>query len=173
MDAENLFWSRTGGLDVRQIARRFWTKVDKQGPNDCWLWIACTNKDGYGRFGIRRGYVEWAHRVAYFLSGQSVPSGLVLDHTCDVKRCVNPKHLQPSTHKHNILRGTGFSASNFRKTCCPQGHLLDGRRSNGRRYCMTCNRIEANRRRRILGVPERMPRGAYFGRVQVVSVLDC
>ncbi len=42
-----------------------------------------------------------AHRVSYALAGKSIPKGLLLRHTCDVRHCVNPSHLVPGTHQDN------------------------------------------------------------------------
>jgi hypothetical protein len=33
-----------------------------------------------------------------------VPVGLELDHLCEVRRCVNPAHLQPVTRTENVRR---------------------------------------------------------------------
>lgn len=76
----------------------FWKHVDKQG--DCWLWMgALTN--GYGQVHVnnRHGY---AHRFSWeFVNGQ-IPDGMVICHHCDVKRCVNPKHLFIGTQLDNV-----------------------------------------------------------------------
>lgn len=85
--------------------KRLWAKVNKRGPGGCWLWTATVNHAGYGRFCIGgRGNTGLAHRVVYeFLVGP-VPEGLQLDHSCNVRRCVNPKHLEPVTAAENWRR---------------------------------------------------------------------
>ena len=42
--------ARTGTTDspVRTLAERFWEKVDKRGPDECWLWTAAKKDGGYG-----------------------------------------------------------------------------------------------------------------------------
>lgn len=79
-------------------AERFWSKVDKSG--DCWLWMAYVTPTGYGQFGLS-GRVCRAHRVSYELAFGGIPEGLVVDHMCHVKSCVNPDHLRAVTTKQN------------------------------------------------------------------------
>lgn len=129
----------------RPIAERFWPKVDRDGPGGCWLWTAGT-VHGYGSFAMpgMEGGKARAHRVAYEMLVGPIPEGLVLDHLCEVKACVNPAHLEPVTHAVNTQRGP-----RGRKTHCPHGHTLDGvrrdRAKDGsvriRRYCRECKRV--------------------------------
>jgi hypothetical protein len=142
-------WSRNGD-PLKAIQRwtqtpeeRFWAKVHK--TEGCWVWTAPTN-GGYGHIAID-GRCRMAHRVAYEWSVGPIPAGLVIDHLCRNRACVNPAHMEVVTHQVNILQGTGASASAARRTHCPQGHLLDGRKSVGSRYCKTCNRERERRKR--------------------------
>ena len=79
----------------------FWAKVEKRGPDDCWLWTAGHNDKGYGSFGFR-GRVQGAHRVSYILAnGPIEPSSLCVMHSCDTPLCVNPAHLSLGTRADN------------------------------------------------------------------------
>ena len=76
------------------IADRFWPKVTKLGPDDCWLWTAKKDRRGYGLFSTNGPGEEClAHRVSWTLYFGPVPNGSRVLHRCDVTACVNPSHL--------------------------------------------------------------------------------
>lgn len=139
---------------------RFWRKVNKAGPNGCWIWTSVVNSGGYGEFTKRVGgsrtpdtrVFRWrAHRVAYELTVGPIPEGLVLDHLCRVVRCVNPAHLEPVTQRENVRRGDAAKHLNSgdRPTYCPQGHPFDEANTyvnkKGHRHCRTCQRLAQRR----------------------------
>lgn len=75
-----------------------------EDENGCHVWDAAVNSRGYGVVWFE-GKVHLAHRVAWFLEhGRWPTEGLVLDHLCDVKRCVNAAHLRELTNSANIRR---------------------------------------------------------------------
>jgi hypothetical protein len=81
------------------IESRFWPKIDKSG--ECWLWLAGKDDKGYGQFSIGHRKIK-PHRLAYELVHGPIPDGLLIDHMCHVRSCVNPAHLRAVTHKQNI-----------------------------------------------------------------------
>lgn len=87
------------------MIERFWAKVAKVGPDDCWLWTGCSvrNRAGhrYGQFRLH-GKMVRAHRVAYEMAAGSIPHGLLVRHTCDTPLCCNPRHLLVGTQKENV-----------------------------------------------------------------------
>ncbi len=119
--------------------RRFWAKVEK--TEGCWLWTGALDSDGYGNVNRSKKSVG-AHRYAYELLVGPIPAGMVLDHICRNRRCVNPAHLDPVTNRENILRGEGACARHARKTHCVHGHEFTPEntriRPNGSRRCVAC-----------------------------------
>lgn len=113
-------------------AERFEFWVDKNGPvpklrpdlGPCWTWRGVYDKRGYGRFADDTGWYDMAHRWSYKKFVGKIPEGLVIDHLCHNPHCVNPRHLEPTTHHDNILiRGTTNAAFvNKNKTHCNHGH---------------------------------------------------
>jgi hypothetical protein len=138
-------------MSTLSTADRFWRNVQRAGANDCWLWMGVRNNDGYGifhpnRLGANQTTIA-AHRFAYQLTNSKIPDGKELDHLCRNRRCVNPSHLEPVTHRQNLLRGERW---NHPKTHCKHGHEFTRQNTylyrNWRqcRICMT----EATRRYR-------------------------
>lgn len=86
------------------LTQRFWAKVDKKGPDECWEWTAALNNRGYGKLGRggRKAGEIYAHRLSYEIHRGPIREGLVIDHKCRNTKCVNPAHLQAVTHKQNM-----------------------------------------------------------------------
>lgn len=118
---------------------------------DCIAWVGMTTRHGYGWVQINHGKKVkrmMAHKFAWELTNGKVPEGLVLDHVCRNKGCVNPAHLEPVTNAENVRRGAKFI------THCPRGHEYTPentyymKRNRTHRKCRACHRDQEYERRR-------------------------
>ena len=127
---------------------RVWSKVDVAGWYSCWEWTGAVTSRGYGEI-HDDGHMRQAHRVVYELLVGPILDGLDLDHLCRNRRCVNPDHLQPVTHRENMRRGTGFIAHRMKQTHCLRGHEFTPENTwtsrRGQRACRACARLRARR----------------------------
>ena len=92
----------------------FRVKFSINETSGCWVWIAGSNKKGYGRFRYggsdANGGKSWyAHIFAYAVLRGRNPDGTVLDHLCKNYSCVNPEHLDAVSLTENLLRSHGHS----------------------------------------------------------------
>lgn len=129
---------------------RFWSKVQIGTPDECWLWLAPKDKDGYARIRIKSKLI-YVHRISYKLLVGPIPDGLTIDHLCRNRACVNPKHLESVTHRTNVLRGFNPTAINARKTHCIHGHEFTPANTylkGTARYCRACHNLRAVKKRR-------------------------
>lgn len=136
------------------LERRFWAKVDKRKPDECWPWTASLDGTGYGQIGPggKHGTPLKAHRVAVAISGREIPEGHMVHHACGVKACVNPAHLE-------VVSRADHAACHFAN--CERHGGADMRRiasgkNAGKRYCGACNREKAGLRRENARLRERV-----------------
>lgn len=140
-------------LDPR-LPACFWSQVQPCPMSGCWLWTGTEIGGGYGRTkSAGRGLL--VHRHSYGSLVGPIPDGLVIDHLCRVRCCVNPAHLEPVTQQVNVRRSDSQMARRAAQTHCKRGHELAGdnlkvfERSPNRfmRTCITCERAASVLRR--------------------------
>ncbi len=131
---------------------KFFAGIFFEPNTGCWLHINDGPK-GYSRATLD-GKRNYGHIISYELHKGPVPEGLQIDHTCKVKCCVNPDHLEAVTSGENTRRGPcGKKETNpggkywAAKTHCNKGHPLSGENlivhPNGWRSCRECRRRSA------------------------------
>jgi hypothetical protein len=100
--------------DDEKLVKRFFDKVNK--TEGCWEWTAFCWESGYGCFSITHSDNQRAHRVSYeiYHKRNILPDMLIL-HSCNNRKCVNPQHLREGTHQENMLDRTnaGHNATNI------------------------------------------------------------
>jgi hypothetical protein len=113
--------------------------------NGCWITDFASSKvSGYAHIGWStegQPYSTTAHRAAWVHRFGQIPDGMVVDHTCHTRRCVNPDHLRLLTRGENARRqGPG----DFPLGQCRNGHPLSAMKkrkkgvSAGMSYCGAC-----------------------------------
>lgn len=86
-------------MDERAIAR-FWSKVDVRGPDECWPWLAGTDRAGYGKLKMPDGFQVRSNRGTFFIAHGYWP--VFACHHCDRPGCCNPDHVFDGTPQDNV-----------------------------------------------------------------------
>jgi hypothetical protein len=136
-------------------------KIIPEPFSGCWIWIGAWSGNGYGQISTHHGKeipstCTMAHKHVYKLLVGDIPLGLVLDHLCRLRCCVNPAHLEPVSSRVNTLRGDTIPSRNLAKTHCPQGHSYSGEnlfvsvsKTQTNRLCRKCRNDNLAKRRKL------------------------
>ena len=107
-------------------------------------------RSGYRKIWVRVdgvGKQLYAHRWAWEQVNGPIPEGLVIDHLCRNRECVNTLHMEVVTRGTNVLRGVSAPAQQARQTHCIRGHELSDEntyKTSGRtRICKECRKMHS------------------------------
>lgn len=128
----------------------------KKTKRGCWIPDRFIMRNGYTQVAVQ-GKMLMSHRVVYEALVGPIPDGMVLDHLCRNRACVNPKHCEPVSMRENNRRGLTPAGENARKTHCQNGHEFTPENTavySGHRMCRICNR-EYQRRKYALAKDQR------------------
>lgn len=130
-------YERLPNVHFQPEAARFWEKVSGGGYVEFHEWRGFVSPMGYGAFNVRRNgrrTIAVAHRYAYESVNGKLPDGMVVDHLCENKVCVNPLHLEAVTRGENSRRANIKSD----EPCMKCGGNDMRRTPKGQRYCGSC-----------------------------------
>ena len=82
---------------VAEQLEKYTTQIPE---TSCVIWFGTENQKGYGRI-IKDGKRQNVHRVTYEMAFGKIPVGMVIDHVCHVRCCVNPAHMRVCTNSEN------------------------------------------------------------------------
>lgn len=109
----------------------------------CWRWRRRIDRYGYG-VATHQGSKWRAHRLAYIAYIGAISDGLVIDHLCRNRWCVNPAHLEAVTNLENLKRGNIFDPEwQAQQPRVANKGILHGRRNTYSRYGCRCDACTA------------------------------
>jgi hypothetical protein len=95
----------------------FMARVAIDPVTSCWVWQRMLMPNGYGQMGYKSRGSMLAHRAAYEVFVGPLIEGLMVCHTCDNPRCVNPAHLVQATAQWNAQDMKAKQRGNYANAC--------------------------------------------------------
>ena len=139
--------------DYRLTVRARVHARSQRSENGCIEWTGGRDRYGYGKFNLvvdGRRRQTGAHRAAWLADLGDIPDGLVIDHLCRNRACVNVEHMELVTGAENTRRGelkrkSGKRPDGVRLYCSKHGRddgYVFERRTTGYRIwvCRICRR---------------------------------
>lgn len=111
--------------NLLDLPARFQSRIFPEPNTGCWLWEGAMRSFGYGEIAVKRiktiQNTRLAHRAIFMMLCGPIPDGMVLDHVCRVRSCVNPDHLRIVDRTTNCMENSEAPfAQHAKKTCCPR-----------------------------------------------------
>jgi excisionase family DNA binding protein len=78
-------------------------------PDGCWTWTGPLLPNGYAQTS-HFGQSKYVHRLSWEKANGPIPDGLVVDHLCRNRACLNPEHLEVVSNWENLRRGNTLVA---------------------------------------------------------------
>lgn len=123
------------------LIRYLESAISPEPNTGCWLWTKSVDRDGYGKAWWNKRLYR-VHRLAFEAWVGAIPGGVVVDHLCRQRSCLNPGHLELVTAIENTRRGVAA------RTSCRNGHAMDEAntyRWKNSRVCRACSRATSRK----------------------------
>lgn len=130
------------------IAERLEAHSIPEPNSGCWLWIGVQNGTGYGGIKMEKKQ-KYAHRVSWESVNGPIPDELEIRHSCDVRCCINPRHMS-----------LGTALDNKRDAVSRDRHVYGERVTQAR---LTANQVRAIRERYAEGGESQEAIGKDYG----------
>jgi hypothetical protein len=88
---------------VTLVRAGIYERIDMRGLEECWPYLGHIDKDGYGKFWVRKYNQLWpAHRYVWHIFHPGQPIADLVLHWCNNPACCNPAHLRDGSQSTNI-----------------------------------------------------------------------
>ncbi len=135
---------------------KFWSRVNRQPADGCWLWIGARSSNGYGSVRLGKRMVN-AHRIAWVMYNGEIPQDVWVLHICDVNCSAGDKSYRLCVRPGHMFLGTAHDNA---QDASVKGRLATGDRSGQRLHPERTARGDRNGSRLH---PERLARGDRNG----------